>query len=188
MIGEGGVLYLLKRLEDAKKDGDDIFAVIHSVHGSSEAESKSMMAPSEIAVRRAISLSLKNASIDKSRIGVVDTHGSANKASDVIEAISVAHEVGQNKGGHPVSITAIKSRIGHLYGGSGASSMLSVIQTLRTKKVPGIRNLKNIRPEISDVLDKAAPVKKTTPLPDGYDAGAVLSLGLGGTNYFDIVS
>ncbi|HPS29282.1 MAG TPA: SDR family NAD(P)-dependent oxidoreductase [bacterium] len=188
IIGDGGVLYLLKRLEDAKKDGDDIFAVIHSINGSSEAESKSMLAPSEKAVRRAITETLKNTTVDRSRIGVVDTHGSANKASDVIEAISVAQEVGQNNNGNPVSITAIKSHIGHLYGGSGGASMLSVIQTLRTRKVPGIRNLKNIRPEISDILDKATPVKKTMPFPDIYDAGAVLSLGLGGTNYFAVIS
>jgi acyl transferase domain-containing protein/NAD(P)-dependent dehydrogenase (short-subunit alcohol dehydrogenase family)/acyl carrier protein len=188
VIGDGGVLYLLKRLEDAKKDGDDILAVIHSVNGTSEAESKSMLAPSESAVRRAIRRTLRNTDVDKSRIGVVDTHGSANKASDVIEGISVAKEVGKNIDGEPVSITAIKSHIGHLYGGSGASSMLSIIQTLRTRKVPGIRNLKNIRPELNEVLDKAIPVKLTKPLHSAYDAGAVLSLGLGGTNYFAVVT
>ncbi|HQB08885.1 MAG TPA: polyketide synthase, partial [bacterium] len=188
VIGDGGVLYLLKKLKKAQEDGDDILAVIHSVNGSSEAESKSMLAPSETAVRRAIVKTLKNTDIDKSRIGVVDTHGSANKASDVIEGISVAKEIGNNKDGEPLSITAIKSHIGHLYGGSGASSMLSVIQTLRTRKVPGIRNLKNIRPELEEILDKALPVKLTKPLHKDYDAGAVLSLGLGGTNYFAVVS
>ncbi|HPA56379.1 MAG TPA: beta-ketoacyl synthase N-terminal-like domain-containing protein, partial [bacterium] len=188
VIGDGGVLYLLKKLKKAQEDGDDILAVIHSVNGSSEAESKSMLAPSETAVRRAIVKTLKNTDIDKSRIGVVDTHGSANKASDVIEVISVAKEIGNNKDGEPLSITAIKSHIGHLYGGSGASSMLSVIQTLRTRKVPGIRNLKNIRPELEEILDKALPVKLTKPLHKDYDAGAVLSLGLGGTNYFAVVS
>jgi acyl transferase domain-containing protein len=188
VIGDGGVLYLLKRLEDAKRDGNEILAVIHSVNGSSEAETKSMIAPTEKAVRRAIVKSLANTYVDKKRIGVVDTHGSANRASDVIEAISVAEEIGSGKEGKPVSITAIKSHVGHLYGGSGASSMLSVIQTLRTRKVPGIRNLENIRSELKDHLHKAIPVKKTIPLPDSYDAGGVLSLGLGGTNYFAVVS
>ncbi|HPG34926.1 MAG TPA: beta-ketoacyl synthase N-terminal-like domain-containing protein, partial [bacterium] len=188
VIGDGGVLYLLKRLEDAKRDGNEIIAVIHSINGSSEAETKSMIAPTEKAVRRAITKSLEKTYIDKSRIGVVDTHGSANRASDVIEAISVAEEIGNEKTDIPVSITAIKSHIGHLYGGSGASSMLSVIQTLRTRKVPGIRNLENIRNEIMEHIDKATPVKKTTPLDDKYDAGGVLSLGLGGTNYFAVVS
>ena len=187
VVGEGGVFYLLKRIDDAKRDGDDIIAVIHSVNGTSEAETKSMLAPTEKAIRRAINNTFDRTTVDRSRVGVVDTHGSANKASDVVEATSIAKELGDNRD-EPVHITAIKSHVGHLYGGSAASSMLSVIQTLKTGTVPGIRNLKNIRKELTDSLDRAKPVAKTIPYSKKTDAGAVLSLGLGGTNYFAVVT
>ena len=187
VVGEGGVLYLLKRLEDAKRDGDDIIAVIHSINGTSEAETKSMLAPTDKAVHRAINKAFDNTYIPKSKIGVVDTHGSANKASDLVEARSIAEVIGSETK-DPVHVTAIKSHIGHLYGGSAASSMLSVIQTLRTGKVPGIRNLKNVRKELKDYMDRISPVKKTIPYSKEYTAGGVLSLGLGGTNYFAVVS
>ena len=188
LIGEGGVFYLLKRLEDAKRNGDDIFAVIHSVHGSSEAESKTMVAPTESAVRFSIRNALDRTDIPIEHIGVVDTHGSANPLSDLVEARSLAAELRPQAGLNPVQITAIKSHIGHIYGGSGASSLLSTIQALRTRKVPGIRNLETPRPEIEEIKDRVQPRHGTEALGPEVKAGAANSLGLGGANYFAIVT
>ncbi|MFH1438666.1 MAG: beta-ketoacyl synthase N-terminal-like domain-containing protein, partial [Pseudomonadota bacterium] len=188
LIGEGGVFFLLKRLEDARRDGDDIIAVIHSVHGSSEAESKTMVAPTESAVRLSIRNALARTDIPIEHIGVVDTHGSANPLSDLVEARSLAAELRPQTGLNPVQITAIKSHIGHIYGGSGAASMLSTIQALRTGKVPGIRNLKTPRPEIEEIKDRVQPRYGTEPLAPEVKAGAVNSLGLGGANYFAVVT
>ncbi|MCU0662418.1 MAG: acyltransferase domain-containing protein [Myxococcota bacterium] len=189
LIGEGGVFFLVRRLADAQRDGDLIHAVIHSVGGSSEADSKSMVAPSEDAVRRAIRNSLSRAPhIDPKDIAVCDTHGSANALSDIIEAKSLAAELRPSGSSEPVLITAIKSHVGHMYGGSGASSLLSTIEALRHGEAPGIRKLKNLRPEIAGLTDKAIPVAATTPLPAGSRVGGVNSLGLGGANYFAVVS
>ncbi len=188
LIGEGGIFFLLKRLEDAKRDKDDIVAVVHSVNGSSEADSKSMVAPSEDAVRRAIRRTLDKTDIAPSSIGVVDTHGSANLLSDLVEARSVAAELRAEDGAPPVQITAIKSHIGHLYGGSGAASLFSAIQTLRERTVPGIRNLRRPRPEIEDISTKVQPRFGTEPLAEEITAGAANSLGLGGANYFAIIT
>lgn len=188
IVGEGGVLYLLKRHADAKRDGDHILAVIHALSGSSEADSKNMVAPSEVAVRRAIRNALEQCKVSKQEIAVVDTHGSANPLSDIVEAHSLAAELRDEDSDHPVRLTAMKSHVGHLYGGSGASSLLSVIQSLRTSTVPGIRNLETPMPEIADVRLRAAPQKGTAPLPLSAKAGGVNSLGLGGTNYFAVVT
>ncbi|MCP4678615.1 MAG: acyltransferase domain-containing protein [Deltaproteobacteria bacterium] len=188
LIGEGGVFFLLKRLADAKRDGDDIIAVVHSVDGSSEADSKSMVAPSDDAVRRSIRRTLEKTSIAPSSIGVVDTHGSANLLSDLVEARSVAAELRAEDGAPPVQLTAIKSHIGHLYGGAGAASLFSTIQTLRERTVPGIRNLRRPRPEIEDISNKVQPRFGTEPLAEEITAGGVNSLGLGGANYFAVIT
>ncbi len=186
--GEGGVLYLLKRYSDAKKDGDKIYGVIHNISGSSEYASKSMVAPSEIALRHSIKQGLSKSGINPDQIGVVDTHGSANKLSDILEAQSLAKELRANSSAKPLHLTAIKSHIGHLYGGSGAAGMLSVLKSLEHKKVPGISNLKNIRPEIKDILHLVQPQKGTTELDSSFTAGGINSLGLGGSNFFGVVS
>jgi acyl transferase domain-containing protein/NAD(P)-dependent dehydrogenase (short-subunit alcohol dehydrogenase family)/acyl carrier protein len=189
LIGEGGVFYLLRRLEDAQRDGDSIYAVLHAVGGSSEADSKSMVAPTEDAVRRAIRNGLVHApQITSQEIAVCDTHGSANALSDIIEVKAIAAELRKDGRGEPVKVTAIKSHVGHMYGGSGASSLLSTIEALRHGEAPGIRRLRNLRPEIAGLADKALPVAVTTPLPTGSRVGAVNSLGLGGANYFAVVS
>ncbi len=188
LIGEGGVFYLLKRLEDAKRDGDDILAIIHSVDGSSEADTKSMIAPTEEAVRRSIRRAIAKTSIKPGDIGVVDTHGSANLLSDVVEVNALGQELRSEDGDNPVEITAIKSHVGHLYGGSGAASLFSTIQSLRTRQVPGIRNLKNLRPEIEEMKRRARPRMGTKPLAKNVKVGGVNSLGLGGANYFVVVS
>jgi acyl transferase domain-containing protein len=189
LIGEGGILFLLKRLADARRDGDEILAVIHGVGGSSESETKSMVAPTEKAMRRSIRNTLGQLDRSPARIGVVDTHGSANLVSDLVEATSLAAELRPDGlDAPPVQITAIKSHIGHLYGGSGAASLLSAIQTLRTRRVPGIRNLEHPRPEIAALGGKVEPRHGTEPLHDSFDLGAANSLGLGGANYFAVVS
>jgi len=188
LIGEGGIFYLLKRLEDAERDGDDIMAVLHNVSGSSEADSKTMVAPTEAAVRRSIKNAMSGTSIPPESIGVVDTHGSANLLSDLAEARALAAELRGDNGGQPVQITAIKSHIGHLYGGSGASSLLSSIQALRTGEVPGIRLLDVVRPELAELAGRVEPRKGTVPLPAYATAGAANSLGLGGANYFAVVT
>ncbi len=188
LIGEGGVFFLLKRLEDARRDKDDIIAVIHGVDGSSESDSKSMIAPSEKAFRRAIHRALAKTDIDPEKIGIVDTHGSANQLSDLVEARSLAAELRKEKSDNPVQITAIKSHVGHLYGGAAAASLFSTIQSLKTQTVPGIRNLKNPRPEIEELAGLVQPRYGTEPLSELCEVGGVSTLGLGGANFFAVVT
>ncbi|MBK8806378.1 MAG: polyketide synthase [Bacteroidales bacterium] len=87
LTGEGGGVFLLKRYADAVKDNDSILAIIENVAGSSEYKSKTMFAPSEQALRHAIAESVKNSGVKPERIGVVDTHGSANLVSDIAEVM-----------------------------------------------------------------------------------------------------
>ncbi len=188
LIGEGSVFFLLKRYADAKRDGDDIFGVVHALGGASEADSRSMVAPTQESLERAIRHGLRQTPVDPCRIALSETHGSANKLSDIIEARAIAEVLRTGcENAPPVYISAVKSHVGHLYGGSGPASILSVFLSLRHRQVPGIRHLKNIRPEITDVLHRALPVKETTRLPQDAAWGAVTSLGLGGANYFVVL-
>jgi len=188
LIGEGGVVFLIKRLDKARRDGDRIFAVINAVHGSSEADSKSMVAPSLTAISRSIRNTVSRSAVKERDIVVVDTHGSANLVSDLVEAQAVARELRPTPNGGPVQLTAIKSHIGHLYGGSGAASLLSAIQSLRSGQVPGIRNLRTTRPEIEELVDRVQPRHGTERIESKGRAAAANSLGLGGANYFAVVS
>ena len=189
IAGEGGVLFLLKRLEDARNAGDTIHGILRNVSGSSEYKSKSMVAPTEDALRFAIEEGLRNVSVNPEEIGVVDTHGSANRLSDIAEANAIAKVLRPNTGeAPPVHITAVKSHVGHVYGGSGSAGILSVLGALNGRQVPGIRNLQNLRPELRELSDRALPQKGSGPLEAEFISGGVTSLGLGGANYFAVLS
>ena len=189
LIGEGAVLFLLKRYADAQRDNDEILGVIHAVGGSSEADSRSMVAPTQVSLERAIRNGLRQTTISPESVGISETHGSANRLSDIVEASALASALRPNgPTGMPVKIIAIKSHVGHLYGGSAPASMLSTLLSLRHRKAPGIRNLKNVRKEIAPLADLVTPVKQTEALPDSCIAGAVSTLGLGGANYFTILT
>ncbi len=188
LISEGGVFFLLKRLADAKRDGDEILAVIRNVGGASEVYGKSLVAPSEAALGYAADKALLKAHVDPSTIGVVETHGSGNKVSDIVEAKVIAQKFRPQKSDEPVYITAVKSHVGHLYGGSGATSLLSTVLALKNHKAPGIRNLEKLRPELSATKELALPINQTTDMSAKMTSGAVTSLGLGGAEYVVIVS
>jgi acyl transferase domain-containing protein/NAD(P)-dependent dehydrogenase (short-subunit alcohol dehydrogenase family) len=189
LIGEGAVLFLLKRYADAKQNGDNILGVIHAVGGSSEADSRSMVAPTQQSLERAIRNAIRQSDIDPETVGVSETHGSANRLSDIVEASALAAGLRPNgPTGMPVKITAIKSHVGHLYGGSAPASILSTLLSLRHRVVPGIRNLKTVRKEIAPMADLVTPVKQTEALSDACVAGAVSTLGLGGANYFTLLT
>jgi acyl transferase domain-containing protein/lauroyl/myristoyl acyltransferase len=187
LIGEGGVLFLLKRRADAERDGDEIQAVIRAVSGSSEADSRSMIAPTEEAMRRAIRRTLERAGVAPEEIALSDTHGSANRLSDIVEARALAAELRPKAGASPLWITATKSHIGHLWGGSGASSVLATALALRHGEAPAIRNLRTVRSEIGALASAVRPVRENEALPEGAAFGGVSSIGLGGANYFVIL-
>jgi len=81
----------------------------------------------------------------------------------------------------------VKSHIGHLYGGSGVTSAISILGSINRGQAPGIRNLVNLLPEAVEVQDRALPIASTRPLPPGTRLGAVQSLGLGGANFVMIM-
>jgi len=187
LMSEGGVLYLLKRLADARRDGNTVLGVVKGISGSSEADSKTMVAPTPAAIERAMHKAVEQAGVDRDEIGVVDVHGSANYVSDVSEIQALAGELRPASNGRTLLVTAAKSHVGHMWGGSGATSTLSVIGSLNGKRVPGIRNLTEPLAECIELEDRVRPVQQTTDLPAWARWGAVQSIGLGGANYAMIV-
>lgn len=187
LVGEGGALFLLKRYSDALRDGDEFMAVIDAVSGASEVDSKNMVAPSVDALSRSIRNTLAISSRDGNGIAIVDAHGSANPVSDLVEVRALAAELRRAEGYEPVRLSAVSSHVGHLFGGGAAASMVSVIQSLRNRTVPGVRNLRSVRAEIAALANKVMPSSTVTSLSTDLDGGAVISVGLGGAHYFAVL-
>lgn len=187
LVGEGGALFLLKRHADALRDDDEVIAVIDSVSGASESEGKNMVAPSEEALSRSIRNAMAKTSRGGETIGIAEAHGSANAVSDLVEVRALAAELRGSEQVEPLQLSAVSSHVGHLFGGGAAASMVSVIQSLRSRIVPGVRHLRSVRAEIAEFADKVIPLSTVKPLTSGQDGGAVSSVGLGGAHYFAVL-
>ena len=85
VMGEGAVVYLLKRLVDAERDGDPIYGVVRGIGSSSDGKGKGITAPNPIGQQRAIERAWKNAGVSPASAGLIEGHGTSTRVGDVAE-------------------------------------------------------------------------------------------------------
>ena len=136
LLGEGIGMVALKRLDDAERDGDRIYAILKGVGSSSDGRAKSVYAPSAkgqaIALRRAY----ENAGYAPEDVQLIEAHGTGTKAGDAAE-ISGLMEVFSEAKPKSCAIGSIKSQIGHTKAAAGAAGLFKTIMALHSKILPG---------------------------------------------------
>ncbi|HKY90661.1 MAG TPA: type I polyketide synthase, partial [Nevskiaceae bacterium] len=152
LLGEGCGMLVLKRLADAEKDGDRIYAVIKGIGVSSDGKAKGLLAPrlegEVLAMRRAY----ESSGIDPMTVDLVEAHGTGTSVGDKTEIESLTQIYG-GRGARPqVAISAVKSMIGHCLPGTGAASMIKTSLALHHKVLP---------PMLCDEPDPALGLDKT---------------------------
>ncbi len=95
VMGEGAAIFLLKRLEDAERDQDKIYAVIRGVGSSSDGKGKGITAPNPPGQQLAIRRAWKNAGVNPASAGLIEGHGTSTKVGDVVEVSSLAAVFGE---------------------------------------------------------------------------------------------
>ncbi|WP_420628265.1 SDR family NAD(P)-dependent oxidoreductase [Candidatus Leptofilum sp.] len=184
VMGEGTGLFLLKRLADAERDGDKIYAVIRGVGGASDGKGKGITAPNPIGQQLAISRAWENAGLDPATAGMVEAHGTSTRVGDVVEVESLTKIFGEAKRGS-IGLGSAKSNIGHLKAGAGAAGMLKATMALHHKILPPTLNANPPNPNIDfsqtpfALLNDARNWETNgTPRRAGVSA-----YGFGGTNF-----
>ena len=82
VMGEGAAIFLLKRLEDAEKAGDKIYAVLRGVGSSSDGKGKGITAPNPTGQQLAIQRAWQNAGVNPSSVGLIEGHGTSTRVGD----------------------------------------------------------------------------------------------------------
>ena len=90
VMGEGAAAFLLKRLDDAERDGDKIYAVIRGIGASSDGKGKGITAPNPQGQILAIRRAWEDAGLDPATCTLVEAHGTSTKVGDVVEVSSLA--------------------------------------------------------------------------------------------------
>ncbi|MEJ2185812.1 MAG: type I polyketide synthase, partial [Gemmatimonadota bacterium] len=191
VMGEGAVTFLMKRLADAERDGDRIYAVIRGIGASSDGRGKGITAPNPAGQKLAVRRAWQNAGLAPQPGDLVEGHGTSTAVGDVVEVQSMI-EVFQDLGLPPgsVSLGSVKSNIGHLKGAAGAVGMLKAALALHEKVLPPSINYERPNPG----LDWAASpfVVNTALRPweasgDGVRRVGASAFGFGGTNFHTVL-
>jgi malonyl CoA-acyl carrier protein transacylase len=147
VMGEGSAAFLLKRLADAERDGDRVYAVVRGVGGSSDGKGKGITAPNPIGQRLAVERAWEDAGLDPATAGLVEAHGTSTKVGDVVEVESLS-VVFKDAARGSIALGSAKSNIGHLKAGAGAAGLLKAVWAVHEKALPPTLNAEPPNPGI----------------------------------------
>lgn len=187
LLGEGVGMVVLKRREDAERDGNRIYALIKAVGSASDGRAKSVVAPrvegEELAIRRAY----EGAGISPRTVGLIEAHGTAIPLGDVTEIQALSRVFGCRDGGPPsCAIGSVKSMIGHLIPAAGIAALIKAALSLYHKVMPPTLHVEEPNPQLE--MDKTPFYINTETRPWIHGAPGtprrvgVNAFGFGGVN------
>jgi acyl transferase domain-containing protein len=190
-FGSGVGIVALKRLEDARADGDTIHAVIKGTAINNDGAAKiGYTAPSVSGQADVIAAALTIAEVEADTIGYVEAHGTATPLGDPIEvaALTQAFRLGTSRDGF-CALGSVKSNIGHLDTAAGVAGLIKTVQALKHRQIPPSLHFRSPNPQIDFAH---TPFYVNTALRDWPSAGAprragISSFGVGGTNAHAII-
>ncbi|MEZ4336079.1 MAG: SDR family NAD(P)-dependent oxidoreductase [Sandaracinaceae bacterium] len=191
VMGEGAAVFMLKRLEDAEKDGDRIYAVIRGFGGSSDGRGKGITAPNPIGQRLAIERAWHNAGVSPATATMVEAHGTSTRVGDVVEVSTLNEVFGSfDLPMGSVALGSVKSNIGHLKGAAGAAGILKAALSLHHREIPESLGFASPNPKVDW---SATPLAVSTEhhawerTVDGVRRAGVSAFGFGGTNFHAVL-
>ncbi|HEX4219047.1 MAG TPA: beta-ketoacyl synthase N-terminal-like domain-containing protein, partial [Acidimicrobiales bacterium] len=188
-LGEGVACVALKRLEDAERDGDRIYAVIDGIAGSSDGRSLGLTAPRPEGQRRALERAYRQAGVSPAVVGMVEAHGTGTVVGDRTE-LSILNEVFAEAGSPvgSVSLGSVKSQIGHTKCTAGMAGLIKVALSLQRGVRPPTVNI--VTPNPAYDVDQSPFTFNTTAQPwaEPDRSAGISAFGFGGTNFHAVLS
>ena len=184
MPAEGAALVALRRMEDARRDGDHILGVIRGIGLSNDGRGRGLLVPSQEGQVRALRAAYAAAELSPSEISLLECHATGTGVGDAVEIRALA-EVSAGRG-EPLPIGSLKANLGHLITGAGAAGLLKVLAAFRAGVRPPTPSLDKITPVLDGaplrVLRAAEPWNDPVPR-----RAAISAFGFGGNNAHLIV-
>jgi acyl transferase domain-containing protein len=188
LVGEGVGMLVLKRLDDAERDGDRIYAVIRGIGSSSDGRYKSIYAPRPEGQARALRRAYEEAGFSPASVGLIEAHGTGTAAGDPAE-FSALDQVFREANAETQSIAlgSVKSQIGHTKAAAGAASLIKATLALHHKVLPATINITSPNPKLGIQASPFYLNTRTRPwiraAGEPPRRAGVSSFGFGGTNF-----
>jgi acyl transferase domain-containing protein/phosphopantetheinyl transferase len=186
MLGEGVGVVVLKRREDAERDGDRIYAIVKGVGSASDGRALGVLAPrlegEVLAVRRAYEVS----GISPRTIGLIEAHGTATPVGDATEIQALRQVFGQRVGAPSCALGSVKSMIGHTLPAAGVAGLIKAALALYHKVLPPTLHCEEPDPRLE--LDQSPFYLNSETRPwihgsvDAPRRAGVNAFGFGGIN------
>ncbi|TMQ92251.1 SDR family NAD(P)-dependent oxidoreductase [Actinomadura soli] len=187
-LGEGVACVVLKRLADAERDGDRIYAVVKAVAGSSDGRSLGLTAPRAEGQRRALDRAYERAGVAPASVGLVEAHGTGTEVGDRTELATLRAAFADAAPGG-VTLGSVKSQIGHTKCAAGLAGLIKTAYALHTGVLPGTLHL--ARPNAEWAPDGpfafSGTARPWAARPADRYAG-VSGFGFGGANFHAVLS
>jgi len=180
--GEGAGMFVLKRFEDALRDGDSIYATICGIGLSNDGRGRSVLSPNPKGQVLSYERAYADKKIKPEKVSYIECHATGTPVGDIVELESLENFFGR----YPTQplIGSVKANFGHLLTAAGMASMIKVIISLQKGKIPATINLDDPVSSPKGVISSDQVVNKTTPWPNqaAVKMAAVNAFGFGGTN------
>ena len=186
MLGEGIGMLVLKRLEDAERDNDKIYAVIKGVGSSSDGRHKSIYAPRSEGQMKALERAYEEAGFTPQTVGLIEAHGTGTMVGDPTEFAALKGVFSKDSEAQSIALGSVKSQIGHTKAAAGAASLIKTALALHHKVLPPTINVNKPNPKLEI---ESSPFYLNTQTRPWLQAGetprraGVSSFGFGGTNF-----
>jgi acyl transferase domain-containing protein/acyl carrier protein len=183
--GEGCGVVVLKRLSDAVRDGDRIWALLRGSAINHDGRSSGLTVPNVLSQQALLRKALENARVKPEQVGYVEAHGTGTSIGDPIELEALKAVLGgPRESGAPCAIGSVKTNFGHLEAAAGIAGLIKVVLSFKHEAIPRHLHFRTLNPRIS--LEGTPFMVPSEGLP--WKAGSaprvagVSSFGISGTN------
>ncbi|HEX8646940.1 MAG TPA: polyketide synthase, partial [Thermoleophilaceae bacterium] len=144
--GEGGGVVVLKRLDDARRDGDRVYGVIRGSAVGSGTDA-GLTVPSAEAQERVVREALAQAGVEPGEVRYVELHGTGTPVGDPVEAAALGAVFGDGRE-EPLAVGSVKTNIGHLEGAAGVAGLIKAALCVQRRELVPSLNFEEPHPDI----------------------------------------
>lgn len=183
---EGAGVVILKRLEDARRDGDRILAVIKGSAVNQDGRSAGLTAPNGPSQQAVVRAALDDAGLGIDDIDYIEAHGTGTALGDPIEVGALSEVFAARD--KPLYLGTVKSNIGHTMPAAGIAGVIKVVAALKHKQIPATLHADSPTQKIAwDATPLSLVNQSMSWMPDHPRCAGISSFGISGTNAHIIV-
>jgi phthiocerol/phenolphthiocerol synthesis type-I polyketide synthase C len=181
---EGAGVVVLKRLDDAVRDGNRILAVVRGTAVNQDGASSGVTVPNGPAQQALLRTALTSSKLKAAEIDYIEAHGTGTPLGDPIELDSLSKVFSDRENSPPLVIGSVKTNLGHLEAAAGVAGLMKAVLAVRNGYIPRHLNFHQLTTHASAAASRLAVAAEGIPWPaTGRPRRAgVSSFGVSGTN------